>query len=142
MTITTTHPTPLVSKGFLLASAYNVAGMLIFSQAFTNSRMTALDPDVFSWIGMVAVVLWGCAYGAVAQIYQRAPYLVLLFGIEKLIYTGAWLSWMGKHASRLPGLFSESPLTALFFAIYGVGDFVFAVFFLWVAVRVLRERGD
>lgn len=129
----------LITKGFWLAAANNIMGVLVVSKFFTNSLLTSLDPAVFSWLGLVAIMLWGLAYCSVAKSYQFVPYLVLVFFIEKMIYTTTWLMWLAKNGRTLPSLFSESPLTATFYSIYGAGDFAFGVFFLWVAIKSLRK---
>lgn len=133
--------TSLITKGFWLAGAYNVGGVLTFSQFFTNDLLSANDPAVFSWLGLVAIMLWGAAYASVGRSYQAVPYLVLLFFIEKMLYVVTWLLWLSKNASALPALFAESPLTAMFYSVYGAGDLLFGLFFLWVALGVLRQRG-
>jgi hypothetical protein len=130
-----------ITKGFWLAGAYNLTGVLVFSKFFSNALLTSLDPVVFSWLGLVSIMLWGFAYWSVAKAYPSVPYLVLVFFIEKMIYTAAWLMWLVKNGSTLPSLFSQSPLTATCFSIYGAGDFAFGVFFLWVAIRCLRKQG-
>ena len=133
------HPNSIITKGFWLAGAYNVAGILIFSKFFTNSLLSSLDPAVFSWLGLISITLWGLAYCSVAKSYQSVPYLVLVFSVEKMLYTMTWLKWLSKNWSTLPSLFSESPLTATAYSIYGAGDFAFGVFFLWVAIKALRK---
>lgn len=40
------HLRPLITKGFWLAGAYNVFGMLLFSQLFMNPLLAAIDPAV------------------------------------------------------------------------------------------------
>ena len=127
-----------ITRGFVLAGAVNVFGMLAVSKLFTNSLLSATDPAVFSWLGQVAVVLWGLAYWAVAQPFRHVPYLVIVFCIEKFIYTVSWLLWLVQNGHSLTRIASESPMTALFFGMYGAGDFAFALFFGWVALKVLR----
>lgn len=127
------HSTTMIAKGFWLASAYNVLGVLVFSKLFTNTLLSSLDPTVFSWPGLVSILLWGAAYASVAKSYRSVPYLVLVFFVEKMIYAVTWLTWLARNGGTLPSLYSESPLTAVFFSIYGAGDFVFGLFFLWVA---------
>jgi hypothetical protein len=129
----------LITKGFWLAAANNIVGVLVVSKLFTNALLTSLDPAVFSWLGLVSIMLWGIAYLSVARSYQRVPYLVLVFFLEKMIYTLTWLMWLAKNGRTLASLFAESPLTATFYSIYGAGDFAFGVFFLWVAVKSLRK---
>lgn len=134
------HPDSRITKGFWLAGAYNILGVLLFSKLFTNSLLSTLDPAVFSWLGLVAVMLWGLAYCSVARSYQAVPHLLLVFVLEKMIYTATWLMWLIRNGRTLPSLFSESPLTATYYSIYGAGDFIFGLFFLWVALKILRER--
>lgn len=134
------HPRPLVVKGFWLAGAYNVFGMLLFSRFFMNPLLAAVDPAVFSWLGQVAIVLWGLAYWAVASTYHRVPKLIAVFAVEKLVYVLAWLYWLSGKAQTLPAIASESMLTAVFFAVYGAGDLVFGLFFAWTAWQVGKAR--
>ena len=130
----------MITKLFWMAGAYNVLGVLLFSKVFTNRLLASLDPVVCSWLGLVSIVLWGFAYASVARSYPTVPCLLLVFFVEKMIYTTTWLIWLIKNRDRLPSLFSESPLTAIFFSTYGAGDFVFGLFFLWVAIKTLSKR--
>jgi hypothetical protein len=130
----------IITKGFWLAGAYNVLGVLFFSKLFTNTLLSSLDPAVFSWLGLLAIVLWGLAYASVANAYPSVPYLVLVFFVEKMVYTVTWLAWLVRNGDALPSLYSESPLTAVFFSIYGAGDLAFGLFFLWVAIHVFSGR--
>lgn len=132
------NPNSVITKGFWLAGAYNIFGVLVFSKFFTNSLLSSLDPAVFSWLGLVVVMLWGFAYCSVAKSYPFVPYLVLVFVVEKTIYTTTWLTWLAKNGSTLPALFSKSPLTATYYSIYGAGDFIFGLFFLWVFIKGLQ----
>ncbi|GAB2854537.1 hypothetical protein GCM10027277_23830 [Pseudoduganella ginsengisoli] len=134
------HPRSLITKGFWLAGAYNVFGMLTFSKLFMNPLLAAVDPAVFSWLGQVAVVLWGLAYWAVAKTYHHVPALLAVFAFEKLVYVLAWLRWLSDKAQTLPSIASESPLTAMFFSVYGAGDLVFGLFFAWTAWHVGKAR--
>jgi hypothetical protein len=134
------HSNSTITKGFWFAGAFNVIGVLVFSKMFTNSLLSSLDPVVFSWLGLVAIMLWGFAYCSVAKSYPFVPYLLLVFFVEKMIYTITWVQWLIRNGRTLPSLFSESPLTASFYSIYGAGDFVFGLFFLWVAVKGLQKR--
>lgn len=132
-------PSPAVYRGLWLAGLYNVGGVLLFSQGLTSQSLPAQDPQVFSTLGLLAIMLWGCAYASVARVYQRVPGLLLIFALEKLLYTGNWLLWLDAHAQRLPALFAEAPLTAVFYGIYGAGDFAFAIFFALAGIRAWRD---
>ena len=128
-----------ITGGFVLAGAFNVFGILVVSKLFTNPLLNATDPAVFSWLGQVAIVLWGLAYWAVAQPYRHVPYLVLVFFIEKMVYATTWLLWLLQKGHSLASVASESLVTAVFFGAYGAGDFAFGLFFGWVALKVLRR---
>ena len=127
-----------ITVGFVLAGAFNVFGMLAVSRLFTNPLLSAADPAVFSWLGQVAIVLWGLAYWAVARSYRHVPYLLLVFFIEKMVYATTWLLWLLDKDHSLANIASESLVTAIFFGVYGAGDFAFGLFFGWVALKVLR----
>ena len=127
-----------ITRGFVLAGALNVFGMLVVSKLFTNSLLNSTDPAVFSWLGQVAIVLWGLAYWAVAQAFRHVPYLVIVFFIEKMVYTVCWLVWFLQKGHSLTSIASESLMTAIFFAMYGAGDLAFGLFFGWVALMVLN----
>ena len=130
----------IITKGFWLAGAFNIIGVLAFSKFFTNELLASLYPAVFSWAGLVAIILWGFAYCSVAKSYQSVPYLLLVFFVEKMFYTYTWLTWLTKNSNMLSSLYSESWSTALFFSIYGAGDFIFGLFFLWVAIKCLAKH--
>ena len=127
-----------ITRGFVLAGAVNVFGMLVVSKLFTNSLLNSTDPAVFSWLGQVAIVLWGLAYWAVAQAFRHVPYLVIVFFIEKMVYTVCWLIWFLQKGHSLTSIASESLMTAIFFAMYGAGDLAFGLFFGGVALMVLN----
>jgi len=131
------HLETLMTLCFLLAGAWNVGGMLLFSKFFTNRLLASLDPAVFSWLGQIAVVLWGLAYCSVAKSYPYVPWLLVVFFVEKMIYAGRWLAWLIAHGKTLPKIASESFLTATFYAIYGAGDLLFGFIFGWLALRAL-----
>ena len=127
-----------ITRGFVLAGAVNVFGMLLVSKLFTNSLLSVTDPVVFSWLGQVAIVLWGLAYWAVARQYRHVPYVVVVFFIEKMVYALTWLLFLLQNGPSLTSIASESLLTAIFFGVYGAGDFAFGLFFGWVALKSLK----
>ncbi len=118
--------------GFWLAAIYNIVGILIFSKAFTNPLVAQYDPVIFSSFGLISIILWGLAYLSTAKRYMDVPYLLLVFFVEKMLYAQHWVDWMIDHSNLLNEIYLQSPLTHFFFLIYGVGDFLFGVFFLWV----------
>jgi hypothetical protein len=134
------HPRPLITKGFIIAGCVNFFGTLLVSRGFTNRLLTSLDPVVFSHFGLIAIMLWGMAFVAVSKSYQLVPYVVMVFMVEKFVYAIAWILWITRSGHQLPGLLSSAPSTGAFFVTYGVVDFLFGLFFAWVAWSTLRER--
>lgn len=137
------HPRRWVTIGFLVAGVlFNILGTLLVSAGFTNRTLTSLDPVVFSNFGLVAIMLWGLAYVAVSKSYHYVPYLVLVFALEKLVYTILWIRWISRFGDQLPGIASQAPMTAMFYRGYGLVDFSFGVFFACVAFATLRQRAS
>lgn len=134
------HPRRLVTIGFQIAGCVNFFGTLLVSAGFTNRTLTSLDPVVFSNFGLVAIMLWGMAYVAVCRSYQHVPYVVMVFAVEKFVYAIIWIKWILRFGDQLPGVLSEAPLTGMFYYTYGLVDFLFGVFFAWVAITTLRQH--
>lgn len=130
--------TQTIRRGFHVAAAFNILGMLLFSRALTNELLGELDPAVFGVPGVVLICIWGLAYLALADSFEAAPRVALVFGIEKLFYVGNWVCWLGSHAGELGGVWARDPMTALFYAGYGLADGAFALFFIYVWAR---QRG-
>ncbi len=128
------------TQGFILAGIYNLVGILGFTQFFTDRTLMENDPIVFSWLGQIAIILWGLAYLSVARSFWNVPYLVVVFCLEKMLYAGAWLYWLATTPEKLDVLAGQSMLMFCFFASYGFGDFLFGLFFLIAAVNSFKGR--
>lgn len=118
-----------IRAGFIAAGLTNILGVAFFSLGFTNPLLGELYPGVFSGFGLIVIMLWGAAYIAAAPAIRSAPWLALVFALEKLLYAGSWVLWLARHGN-LGALFARSKVTALFFAIYGPLDLAFGIFFL------------
>jgi hypothetical protein len=129
-----------ISNGFWMAGMANILGVLFFSLGFTNRTLTELYPEVFSTFGLIAIILWGLAYIAVARSYASVRWLVGLFAIEKLVYVISWVLWMLAHGGELSAILARSPLTGAFYVIYGLNDLLFGLFFAWVFLRVSKHE--
>lgn len=127
-------------QGFFLAGLYNFIGILGFTQFFTDTTLIDNDPIVFSWLGQVSILLWGLAYWSVAKRFWEVPALLWVFCVEKLIYAGAWLHWLLTTPEKLDALAGQSMAYFCFFASYGFGDFLFAIFFGRVAWRSAKGK--
>ena len=127
----------LISKGFILAGIMNCS-VLLFSRGFTNKTINTYDPDVMSNFGMVMILIWGLAYISVAYKFQNVKWLVLIFAIEKLIYGCVWLQWMTTN--DVSKVYDEDKMAGIFYSIYGINDWLFCVFFLYIFIRLLRQQ--
>ena len=127
----------LISKGFILAGIMNCS-VLLFSRGFTNKTINTYDPDVMSNFGMVMILIWGLAYISVAYKFQNVKWLVFIFAIEKLIYGCVWLQWMTTN--DVSKVYDEDKMAGIFYSIYGINDWLFCVFFLYVFIRLLRQQ--
>lgn len=121
---------------FFLAGGVNFIGIPIFSKFFTNTYLSEIDPATFSSVSLVIIMLWGLAYIALGFHYQLAPYVSAVFAVEKFFYTGVWIIWMKNNMASLQSIYSRDLLTGFFYSIYGVNDFLFGVFFLFVFIRI------
>lgn len=126
--------------GLVAAGVSNIAGVLICSRLFSNSAINEADPVVMSNFGLLMIVIWGLAYIATATIRSNIMWLATAFAVEKLVYGLAWLNWLSVH--DLAPLYANDFLTGLFYSIYGLNDFAFMLFFLWLSVseRTSKHR--
>lgn len=134
------HKHLLITRGFLLAGAYNIFGILVFSKFLTSPSLSSIDPDTFSRLGQIAIILWGIAYLSVAKSYQHVPLLILTFAIEKLLYSFTWLNWIYEKWATIPAIAEDSLLAAIFYSVYGIGDIASCIFFSWVAASLITSR--
>ena len=126
-----------ISKGFIIAGLMNCS-VLVFSRLFTNSTIPAYDPEVMSNFGLLMIVIWGLAYASVAKNFYNLKWLVAVFAIEKIIYGVVWIHWMLNHS--VSEVYGQDIMAGIFYAIYGINDWVFFVFFLWVVLRLHNSR--
>lgn len=127
-----------ITKGFLLAGLMNILAVPLFSLGLTNRYLSELSPQVFSQFGLGMIMVWGAAYVAVAWRFREVRWLVAVFAIEKLIYTVSWFVWLAAHAGQLGAIYGRSPLTGVFYTIYGPNDLLFGLFFAYVFIRTGR----
>ena len=126
-----------VTKGFIIAGLMN-ASVLIFSRLFTNSTIAEFDPTVMSNFGLVMILLWGLAYMSVAQNYHRVKWLIGVFAIEKFIYGCVWINWMLNN--DIANVYEKDVMAGVFYSIYGINDWIFFAFFLFVFFRASKLR--
>ncbi|WP_046757420.1 hypothetical protein [Kordia jejudonensis] len=129
----------LITKGFIMAGLMN-ASVLLFSRFFTNTTIPKYDPEVMSNFGLLMILIWGLAYISVAKTYEHVKWLVAVFALEKLIYGYIWLQWI--TTSSVAEVYQEDAMAGIFYAIYGVNDWLFCMFFTYVCIRLLKTKND
>ncbi len=119
-------------NGLVAAGLMNIGGALICSRFFSNPTINQADPVVMSNFGLLMIVIWGLAYIGASRIRANIMWLVAAFAIEKLVYVLAWLNWLSHN--DLSPVYASDFLAGVFYSIYGLNDFVFMLFFIWLFV--------
>lgn len=122
----------LKKNGLIAAGMMNIVGALGCSRFFSNSAINEADPVVMSNFGLLMIVIWGLAYIGASTIRSNIMWLAGVFAVEKLVYVLAWLNWLLNN--DLSAVYSSDFLAGVFYSIYGLNDFVFMLFFLWLFV--------
>jgi len=126
-----------ITKGFIISGLMNIS-VLISSRLFTNSTIPEFDQEVMSNFGLLMIIIWGMAYIAVAKNFYQVKWLVGVFAIEKFIYGYVWISWLAKN--NISDVFKKDKMAGMFYASYGVNDWIFFVFFLLVFLRLSKSK--
>ncbi|GAB7257445.1 hypothetical protein [uncultured Polaribacter sp.] len=125
-----------IKKGFIIAGCTNVFAILILSRLFTNQTINKYDTAVMSNFGLLMIIVWGLAYLSVSKNYYKVKWLIAVFAIEKLIYGIIWIQW--RLSNNVTVIFEEDKMAGVFYAIYGINDLLFFVFFSYVFVKLLK----
>ena len=127
-----------LTKGFILAGLMNISGVLLFSRFFSNAVIPEFDPQAMSNFGLIMIVVWGFAYIAVYQNFNQVKWLIAVFMIEKLIYATHWTKWILDN--KIKDVLEKDKMAGIFYVIYGINDWVFFLFFLFVFISVARKK--
>lgn len=127
----------MIRNGFVIAGLMNMS-VLVFSKFFTNPVIPETDPAVMSNFGLLMIVIWGLAYITIAKTYQNVKWLVGVFAIEKFIYGFNWTNWILNN--DLTAVYDKDLFAGLFFSVYGVNDWLFFLFFLYVFIQLYRSK--
>lgn len=127
----------LIRNGFIAAGLMNIGGVLLFSRAFTNEVLNNADPVVMSNFGLLMIIVWGLAYIGAAAISTNVKWLAAAFALEKLVYVVVWVRWVSEN--NVSSVFSEDMFAGAFYAIYGLNDILFMLFF--IGVLILQSIG-
>ena len=125
-------------NGLIAAGLMNIGGVLIFSRIFSNTTINNADPIVMSNFGLLMIVVWGLAYLSATTINASIKWLAGVFAVEKLIYFVIWLRWLLN--SDLSSVYSSDLFAGIFYSIYGLNDFIFMLFFVWVFVSGSKDN--
>ena len=126
----------VITKGFVLSGIMNIGGVLIFSRFFTNDAITVADPVVISNFGLLMIVVWGLVFLSVSQKYEELNWLIGVFAIEKFLYGLNWINWISNN--DLFALFNKDQMAGIFYALYGINDWLFFLFFLYVFIKSFK----
>jgi hypothetical protein len=126
-----------VTKGFILAGVMN-ASVLVFSRLFSNTTIAEFDPVVMSNFGLLMILIWGLAYMSVSKHYDRVKWLVGVFALEKFIYGCVWINW--HIDNNISEVFEIDKMAGVFYAIYGINDWMFFAFFLFIFFRIFKVQ--
>ena len=130
----------LIIKGFILAGLMNIFGVLTFSKFLNNTSIPEFDNEAMSKFGLLMIIIWGLAYISVSKSYYKVKWLIGVFAIEKLIYAAHWTNWMSNN--NLQDVLAKDKMTGMFYAIYGINDWVFFIFFLIVFIQLVRSKDN
>lgn len=81
------------------------------------------------------IVVWGCVFISVSKTYHKVKWLIGVFAIEKLIYATHWTNWMLNNT--LSEVFAKDKMAGIYYAIYGINDWLFFIFFLIVFIQLI-----
>lgn len=126
-----------ITKGFIIAGLMNMT-VLIHSRFFTNETINEFDPDVMSNFGLLMIFIWGLAYISIAKNYHAVKWLVGVFAIEKFIYGYVWTKWLMNNS--VSAVFEADMMAGIFYAIYGLNDWIFFLFFSFVFINLWKGK--
>eukprot|EP00036_Acanthoecidae_sp_10tr_P009308 CAMPEP_0182927892 /NCGR_PEP_ID=MMETSP0105_2-20130417/14595_1 /TAXON_ID=81532 ORGANISM="Acanthoeca-like sp., Strain 10tr" /NCGR_SAMPLE_ID=MMETSP0105_2 /ASSEMBLY_ACC=CAM_ASM_000205 /LENGTH=132 /DNA_ID=CAMNT_0025065869 /DNA_START=154 /DNA_END=552 /DNA_ORIENTATION=- len=118
------------TPAIMACAAYNFL-ILFYSKLFTNTALFEADP-LFSRDGCILVVVWGLMYLSLAWDFRAVPWAFGVFFLEKMFYVQHYV----VH-SALGGIHKDTDcnITRSFLQLYGIGDLVSAIFFLYIWVQ-------
>jgi len=131
------RPNDFAQRVLIAAGAVNLLAIPLFSRLFSNERLNAVDPATMSNFGLVMIMVWGLLFVALAFNVSNGPLVFGALAIEKLCYVVAWTKT--ALATDIGALLRQDALTGVFYAVYGINDFAFAVLFLILAWRAARR---
>ena len=128
-----------IKNFFYLAGAVNILGTLTLSRFFTNESLVQIDPTIISSSGLILIIVWGLAFIATSNHYQKNRWIVGVFALEKTTYVAMWCYWYFTKDYTLKSLFDLDFMTGFFYATFGLNDLLFLCFFCYVFFKKLDQ---
>ena len=128
-----------IKNFFYLAGAVNILGTLTLSRFFTNESLVQIDPTIISSSGLILIIVWGLAFLATSNHYQKNRWIVGVFALEKITYVAMWCYWYFTKDYTLKSLFDLDFMTGFFYATFGLNDLLFLCFFCYVFFKKLDQ---
>ena len=126
-----------IKNFFYLAGAVNILGTLTLSRFFTNESLVQIDPTIISSSGLILIIVWGLAFLATSNHYQKNRWIVGVFALEKITYVAMWCYWYFTKDYTFKSLFDLDFMTGFFYATFGLNDLLFLCFFCYVFFKKL-----
>ena len=88
-----------------------------------------------SKFGLIMIIVWGLAFIATANHFDKNKWIIGVFCLEKTAYIIAWVIWFANTEYTINNIFEKDILAGSFYALYGLNDLLFLLFFTYVFFR-------
>ena len=126
------HEREIHKKPFLFSWSRKYTGYTYIKPIFTNESLVQIDPTIISSSGLILIIVWGFAFLATSNYYQKNRWIVGVFALEKTTYVAMWCYWYFTKDYTLKSLFDLDFMTGFFYATFGLNDLLFLCFFCYV----------
>ncbi|BBM02126.1 hypothetical protein [Microbulbifer sp. GL-2] len=130
----------LIRRGLIASGLINIGAVLILSRGFTNTAINEADPVVMSNFGLLMIMVWGLAFLGASTIPSNIKWLAGAFAVEKLVYTITWIRWISENS--LTQIYATDIFAGVFYSVYGLNDFLFMCFFVWVYLYYSKTKNN
>ncbi len=123
------------SSFYIFAGLYNFS-LLLFNRFFTYD-ISKYD-NLFSTSGIIVILALGLIYMSVYNTYEKIRLTNFAFFLAKLAYFIHWLRWFSLE--KINAIYSEDFISGVLFSIYGIGDLMFGLFFLYIGINTSEKN--
>ena len=132
-------PLHFVQWVYWSAASINIFGVFLLSKGLSNSILMNEDPTLFSSFGLCMIMIWGGCYYACTDSARSHYEIGIIFAIEKTAYVVMWFRWVFGETTSLFDLIQQDLFAGIFYAIYGIIDFSYALLFIYIAYHVYHS---